>query len=168
MTSVKENDLLKIGKAIHQIPIDFNAHKKIKKIYEDRLTSIQEGKNIDWSTAESLAFATLLKEGYGVRLSGQDTGRGTFSQRHAVLYDQINEKRFVPLRHFIKQQGYFEIIDSFLSEYGVLDLNMVIHNLTLKHLLFGRHNSEILQMEHKPLLINLLLLEKENGYGCQV
>ena len=62
----------------------------------------------------------LLKEGYGVRLSGQDTGRGTFSQRHAVLYDQINEKRFVPLRHFIKQQGYFEIIDSFLSEYGVL------------------------------------------------
>ena len=120
LTSVKENDLLKIGKAIHQIPIDFNAHKKIKKIYEDRLTSIHEGKNIDWSTAESLAFATLLNEGYGVRLSGQDTGRGTFSQRHAVLYDQINEKRFVPLRHFTKQQGYFEIIDSFLSEYGVL------------------------------------------------
>ena len=120
LTSVKENDLLKIGKAIHQIPIDFNAHKKIKKIYEDRLTSIHEGKNIDWSTAESLAFATLLKDGYGVRLSGQDTGRGTFSQRHAVLYDQINEKRFVPLRHFTKQQGYFEIIDSFLSEYGVL------------------------------------------------
>ncbi len=79
-----------------------------------------EGKNIDWSTAESLAFATLLNEGYGVRLSGQDTGRGTFSQRHSVLYDQINEKRFVPLRHFMKQQGYFEIIDSFLSEYGVL------------------------------------------------
>ena len=62
----------------------------------------------------------MLKEGYGVRLSGQDTGRGTFSQRHAVLYDQINEKRFVPLRHFTKEQGYFEIIDSFLSEYGVL------------------------------------------------
>ena len=120
LTSVKENDLLKIGKAIHQIPIDFNAHKKIKKIYKDRLTSIHEGKNIDWSTAESLAFATLLNEGYGVRLSGQDTGRGTFSQRHSVLYDQINEKRFVPLRHFTKKQGYFEIIDSFLSEYGVL------------------------------------------------
>ena len=103
-----------------QIPADFNAHKKIRKIYEERLTSVEEGKNIDWATAETLAFATLLKEGYGVRLSGQDTGRGTFSQRHAVLYDQINEKRFVPLRHFIKQQGYFEIIDSFLSEYGVL------------------------------------------------
>ena len=120
ITSIKESELLEIGRAIHQIPADFNSHKKIKKLYEDRLTSIEEGKNIDWATAEALAFATLLKEGYGVRLSGQDTGRGTFSQRQAVLYDQINEKRFVPLRHFIKQQGYFEIIDSFLSEYGVL------------------------------------------------
>ena len=120
LTSIKENDLLKIGKAILQIPKDFNAHKRIIKIYEDRLTSIQEGKNIDWATAEALAFATLLKDGYGVRLSGQDTGRGTFSQRHSVLYDQVNEKRFVPLRHFSKEQGYFEVIDSFLSEYGVL------------------------------------------------
>ena len=120
ITSIEESELLEIGRAIHQIPADFNSHKKIKKLYEDRLTSIEEGKNIDWATAEALAFATLLKEDYGVRLSGQDTGRGTFSQRHAVLYDQINEKRFVPLRHFIKQQGYFEIIDSFLSEYGVL------------------------------------------------
>ena len=120
VTSIQENDFLKIGKAIHQMPKDFNAHKRIIKIYGDRLTTIQEGRNIDWATAEALAFATLLNEGYGVRLSGQDTGRGTFSQRHAVLYDQINEKRFVPLRHFTKQQGYFEIIDSFLSEYGVL------------------------------------------------
>jgi len=120
LTSIKENDLLTIGKAIHKIPKDFNAHKKIIKIYEDRLISIQEGKNIDWATAESLAFATLLNEGYGIRLSGQDTGRGTFSQRHSVLYDQVDEKRFVPLRHFTKQQGYFEIIDSFLSEFGVL------------------------------------------------
>ncbi len=120
VTSIQENDFLKIGKAIHQMPKDFNAHKRIIKIYGERLTTIHEGRNIDWATAEALAFATLLNEGYGVRLSGQDTGRGTFSQRHAVLYDQINEKRFVPLRHFTKQQGYFEIIDSFLSEYGVL------------------------------------------------
>ena len=62
----------------------------------------------------------MLSEGYGVRLSGQDSGRGTFSQRHAVLYDQVSEKRFVPLRHFREKQGFFEIIDSFLSEYGVL------------------------------------------------
>ena len=67
-----------------------------------------------------MAFATLLKDGVGVRLSGQDVGRGTFSHRHAVLYDQENENRFVPLRHFRKGQALFEIVDSFLSEFGVL------------------------------------------------
>ena len=119
-TSVEENRLLSLANLIHTLPKDFNAHKKVNKIFFDRYNSITEGKKIDWATAESLAFATLLDEGYGVRLSGQDSGRGTFSQRHAVLYDQINEDRFVPLRHFKKKQGYFEIIDSFLSEYGVL------------------------------------------------
>ena len=89
----------------------------VDKIYNERLHSIKVGKAIDWATAESLAFATLLDEGYGVRLSGQDSGRGTFSHRHAVLYDQVNENRIVPLRHFKNKQGYFDIIDSFLSEY---------------------------------------------------
>ncbi len=119
-TAITENELLKIGEEIHTIPGNFNPHRRIKKIYDDRLSSIQTGNGIDWATAESLAFASLLSEGYGVRLSGQDSGRGTFSQRHAVLYDQVSEKRFVPLRHFREKQGFFEIIDSFLSEYGVL------------------------------------------------
>ena len=119
-TSFDKNSLLEISELIHKIPESFNIHKKVKKIFSDRINSVRVGNNIDWATAESLAFATLLDQGYGVRLSGQDSGRGTFSQRHAVLYDQTNENRFVPLRHFKKQQGYFEIIDSFLSEYGVL------------------------------------------------
>ena len=119
-TSVEKNSLIEVARLIFQIPKDFNPHKKVNKIYLERLNSILDGEFIDWATAESLAFATLLDEGYGVRLSGQDSGRGTFSQRHAVLYDQINENRHVPLRHFKKNQGYFEIIDSFLSEYGVL------------------------------------------------
>ena len=119
-TSVEEDIVKELSELIHKIPENFSAHKKVNKIYNERLKSIREGQSIDWATSESLAFATLLDEGYGVRLSGQDSGRGTFSQRHAVLYDQINENRFVPLRHFRKQQGYFEIIDSFLSEYGVL------------------------------------------------
>jgi len=119
-TSSNENDIKVVGKEIHTLPEDFNPHKRIQKIYNDRQQSINEGKNIDWATAESLAFATLLKDGYGVRLSGQDVGRGTFSHRHAVLYDQENEKRFVPLRHFRKDQALFEIVDSFLSEFGVL------------------------------------------------
>ncbi len=119
-TSISKKDFLEIGTQIHQIPNSFNIHKKIQKIFNNRKQSTQEGKNIDWATAEALAFASLLKEGNGVRLSGQDVGRGTFSQRHAVLYDQENENRFVPLRHFIKEQGLFEIVDSFLSEFGVL------------------------------------------------
>jgi len=119
-TSVSDYDLRNIGEKIHKIPNNFKAHKRIVKIFNDRNQSIIEGNDIDWATAESLAFATLLNDGYGVRLSGQDVGRGTFSQRHAVLYDQENENRFVPLRHFIKKQGLFEIVDSFLSEFGVL------------------------------------------------
>ena len=119
-TSVQENILRQINDQIHSIPKSFNVHAKIKKIFTARHESVASGSGIDWATAESLAFSTLLKEGYGVRLSGQDTGRGTFSQRHAVLYDQENENRFVPLRHFTKKQGHFEIVDSFLSEFGVL------------------------------------------------
>ena len=119
-TSSTEDDLKILAKEIHALPDDFTPHKRIKKIYNDRQQSIVDGKNIDWATAEALAFATLLKDGYGVRLSGQDVGRGTFSHRHAVLYDQENEKRFVPLRHFRKDQALFEIVDSFLSEFGVL------------------------------------------------
>ena len=119
-TSSTEDDIKILAKEIHTLPEEFTPHKRIKKIYNDRHQSIVDGINIDWATAESLAFATLLKDGYGVRLSGQDVGRGTFSHRHAVLYDQVDEKRFVPLRHFRKDQALFEIVDSFLSEFGVL------------------------------------------------
>ena len=119
-TSSNEEDIKLIAKEIHSIPKNFTPHKRIKKIYNDRYQSIVNEQNIDWATAEALAFASLLADGYGVRLSGQDVGRGTFSHRHAVLYDQENEERFVPLRHFREKQGLFEIVDSFLSEFGVL------------------------------------------------
>jgi 2-oxoglutarate dehydrogenase E1 component len=119
-TSSNEEDIKLIAKEIHSIPEEFTPHKRIKKIYNDRYQSIVNEQNIDWATAEALAFASLLADGYGVRLSGQDVGRGTFSHRHAVLYDQENEERFVPLRHFREKQGLFEIVDSFLSEFGVL------------------------------------------------
>ena len=119
-TSSNEEDIKLIAKEIHSIPEEFSPHKRIKKIYNDRYQSIVNEQNIDWATAEALAFASLLADGYGVRLSGQDVGRGTFSHRHAVLYDQENEERFVPLRHFREKQGLFEIVDSFLSEFGVL------------------------------------------------
>jgi 2-oxoglutarate dehydrogenase E1 component len=81
---------------------------------------IDEGQGIDWSTAEALAYGTLLVEGYPVRLSGQDSERGTFSQRHAVLMDQVNEKKYTPLKHISKEQARFEVINSMLSEEAVL------------------------------------------------
>ena len=83
--------MLEIARAINTIPENFNAHKRVRKIFEERLQSIEKGKSIDWATAETLACASLLKEGFGVRLSGQDSGRGTFGHRHAVLYDQVDE-----------------------------------------------------------------------------
>ena len=77
-------------------------------------------RGIDWATAEHLAFATLLTEGFPIRLSGEDVGRGTFSQRHATIYDQQTEERYVPLAHLQPDQASFEVVDSILSEEGVL------------------------------------------------
>jgi 2-oxoglutarate dehydrogenase E1 component len=93
----------------------------------------QTGKGFDWATAEQLAFATLLEEGYPVRLSGQDSGRGTFSQRHSVLRDQKNNNHYIPLNNISKKQKKFEVIDSLLSELAVLGLNMVMLSLSLQH-----------------------------------
>ena len=81
---------------------------------------ISTGQNIDWATAENLAFATLLNEGYPVRLVGQDSVRGTFSQRHAGITDQLTGDKFFPLRNISDNQAQVEIIDSLLSEMGVL------------------------------------------------
>ena len=95
-------------------------HKTIIKILNTRRASVSEGKNIDWSTAEALAFGSLLEEGYPVRLVGQDSGRGTFSQRHSVLRNQEDNSRYVPLNNISKVQKRYEIVDSFLSELAVL------------------------------------------------
>jgi len=112
--------LIKIGRKISKIPVNLNIHKTLKKIFDLRLKTIEEGRSIDWTTAESLAFGTLLTEGFSVRLSGQDSGRGTFSQRHAVLRNQDNHERYIPLNNISNNQKNFEIIDSLLSELAVL------------------------------------------------
>jgi 2-oxoglutarate dehydrogenase E1 component len=119
-SGVEKKLLTEIGKKISKVPINFSIHKTLKKIFDLRLRAIEEGKGIDWTTAESLAFGTLLTEGFSVRLSGQDSGRGTFSQRHAVLRNQDNHERYVPLNNISKGQKNFEIIDSLLSEFAVL------------------------------------------------
>jgi 2-oxoglutarate dehydrogenase E1 component len=120
VSGVDKTKLIEIGKKISNIPTNFEVHKTLKKIFDFRAQSIKSGKAIDWSTAETLAFGTLLTEGFSVRLSGQDSGRGTFSQRHAVLRNQENHDRFIPLNNISKGQKKFEIIDSLLSEFAVL------------------------------------------------
>ena len=115
-------DILKeIGKTISSYPKDFNIHPNLKRIIANRGKSVIENTGIDMSTAEALAFGTLVKEGYHIRVSGQDVERGTFSQRHAVLHDQKNESTYVPLMHIEgEKEGSFVICNSSLSEYGVL------------------------------------------------
>ncbi len=115
-----EKKLIKIGKKISSIPENFNVHKTLKRIFELRFEIFNKTKKVDWATAENLAFATLLTEGFSVRLSGQDSGRGTFSQRHAVLRNQDNHERFIPINNIQENQKNFEVIDSLLSELAVL------------------------------------------------
>ena len=120
-TTAVDLALLKdVGAALTRVPQDFNLNRKITRQLDAKRETIDKGDGIDWATAEALAFGTLLSEGTCVRLSGQDSGRGTFSQRHAVFYDQENEERYVPLNHIRDGQAQFEVIDSPLSEAAVL------------------------------------------------
>ena len=115
-----QRKLLEISEKINSIPEGLNLHKTIIKILNTRRLAVSDGKGIDWSTAEALAFGSLLEEGYPVRLVGQDSGRGTFSQRHSVLRNQQDNSRYVPLNNISKDQKRYEIVDSFLSELAVL------------------------------------------------
>ncbi|HTT99499.1 MAG TPA: 2-oxoglutarate dehydrogenase E1 component, partial [Rhizomicrobium sp.] len=101
-------------------PEGFNLHKTIARQLEAKAKMFETGDGFDWATCEALAFGTLLDEGFYVRLSGQDSQRGTFSQRHAALVDQQSEERYFPLQHIAEKQGVFEVIDSLLSEEAVL------------------------------------------------
>ncbi len=124
-TGVEAAKLQEVGKALVTTPPGFNLNPKIARQLEAKAKMFETGEGIDWATGEALAFGTLLIEGNPVRLSGQDCGRGTFSQRHAALYDQENETKYVSLNHIRKdgleaQQARFEVLDSPLSEAGVM------------------------------------------------
>ncbi|MFM2130597.1 MAG: 2-oxoglutarate dehydrogenase subunit, partial [Pseudomonadota bacterium] len=119
-TSVDIDVLRRVGHGLVKVPEGFNVHPRIQRILKQKEEMIETGKELDWATAEALAFGTLLIEGTPVRLSGQDSGRGTFSQRHAVLVDQETEDRHIPLTQLSSDQALCEIIDSPLSEAAVL------------------------------------------------
>ncbi len=120
LTGVDLDVLREVGHKLTEIPPTLTPHKTIARIMKMRRRSIDEGKGIDWATAESLAYGTLLVEGFKIRLSGQDSERGTFSHRHSVLMDQLSENKYTPLKHLGKEQGDFEVINSMLSEEAVL------------------------------------------------
>ena len=119
-TGVGLDILREVGRRLTSIPNDFNAHKTIQRLIERRREMIESGTGIDWSMAEALAFGTLVRDKFHVRLSGQDTERGTFSQRHSVLTDQETERQYTPLKHVMPDQARFEVINSMLSEEAVL------------------------------------------------
>ncbi len=119
-TGVDEDRLRTLGLTMTDIPEDISVHKTLARVLKGRRDSIERGEDIDWSTAEHLAFASLLDEGFPVRLSGQDSGRGTFSQRHSHVIDQTTEERYTPLNHLSENQAHYEVIDSMLSEEAVL------------------------------------------------
>jgi 2-oxoglutarate dehydrogenase E1 component len=119
-TAVPLQRLRDIGLKLTAIPEDLNAHKTVRRVIDHRHEAIAAGEGLDWGTAEHLAFASLLDEGYPVRLCGQDSVRGTFVQRHADLVDQVTERHYTPLNNIRPDQAQFEGIDSALSEEAVL------------------------------------------------
>jgi len=112
--------LREVGRGLVTVPEGFHLNRKVARLLDAKREAIESGENIDWATAEALAIGTLCAEGTHVRLSGQDSGRGTFSHRHAVLVDQESEERYVPINHVGKGQAPFDIIDSPLSEAAVV------------------------------------------------
>jgi 2-oxoglutarate dehydrogenase E1 component len=119
-TGVALETLREVGRGLVTVPEGFRLNPKIARQLEAKRAALDAGEGIDWATAEALAIASLCAEGTHVRMSGQDSGRGTFSHRHAILVDQETEARYVPINHVRAGQAPFEIIDSPLSEAGVV------------------------------------------------
>ena len=120
ITGIDIATLKDIGAKITTVPEGFHVHRTIQRFLDNRRKAIETGQDIDWATAEALAFCTLMLDGHPIRLSGQDVERGTFSQRHSVLIDQENEDRYIPFNELGKKQARYEVINSMLSEEAVL------------------------------------------------
>src|SRR3954468_5864160 len=117
-TAIDEAEMRHLGDILTRVPEGFTIHKTLQRIIDAKKQMFASGQGFDWATAEALAFGSLVAEGQGVRLSGQDSGRGTFSQRHAVWVDQVTGQKYIPLANI--EGGRFEVRDSPLSEFGVL------------------------------------------------
>jgi len=120
VTAIEDATFNAIGEALSKAPDGFPLHRTVGRLIDAKAKMFDAGEGIDWATGEALAFGSLLLEGYPVRLSGQDSTRGTFSQRHSALINQETEERYFPLNNIRDGQAQYEVIDSMLSEYAVL------------------------------------------------
>ena len=132
-TAVDKATLISMGTALCQTPPNFALNPKLGKLFELRKEDLTKDQPIDWATGEQLAFASLLKDGINIRLTGQDAGRGTFSHRHSVLHDQKNDSTYLPLNHLDTKGKYF-VADSNLSEDGVLGFEFGYSTINPKNL----------------------------------
>ena len=119
-TGVSSEKLLELAQKLNSFPEGFSVHPRLLRILERRLRKLEKDQGIEWANAEALAFASLLVEGTPIRLSGQDSSRGTFSQRHSILYDFNTEEHYIPLNDLSSGQARFMVYDSMLSEEAVL------------------------------------------------
>lgn len=120
-TGVSEDILQMIGNHSISVPEGFQMHDRLKRLHVDvRKKVLEKNEPLDWATAEALALGSLIHDGYNVRLSGQDVGRGTFSQRHFEFVDMQTEQRYIPFEHLPDKKGKFEVVASPLSELAVL------------------------------------------------
>ena len=181
-TGISKDKFMELGHKINSIPDDFNANKTIRKIYSDRMASINNGKDIDWATAEALAYASIMDQKHSLRISGEDVQRGTFSHRHAVIHDMQNFKTYTPIRNAIENQSdvKFDIENSLLSEYAVLGFEYghslaLPNDLTIWEAQFGDFvngaqiivDQYILTGEKKWLKKSNLVLLLPHGYDGQ-
>ncbi|HPE34894.1 MAG TPA: 2-oxoglutarate dehydrogenase E1 component [Bacteroidales bacterium] len=179
-TAVDRKTLEELAEKLTSLPKDKKFYRKVVKLQEDRRKMVFEDDRLDWAMGELLAYATLLKEGYGVRLSGQDSERGTFSHRHAVVRVDESEEMYIPLQHISDKQADFEVYNSPLSEYGVLGFEYgysleTPENLTIWEAQFGdfSNGAQIIidqylsSAEEKWNVMNDLVLYLPHGYEGQ-
>jgi 2-oxoglutarate dehydrogenase E1 component len=165
-TAVSKKKIQKLGQLISTLPSDKRFLKKVTRLFEGRLKMINEGTSLDWSMGELLAYATLLEEGFSVRISGQDVERGTFSHRHAVVKVEDSEEEYVPLQNLSKTQEQFSIYNSLLSEYGVLGFEYgyalaMPKCLTIWEAQFGDFNNGA------QIILDQFLSAAEDKWKCQ-
>ena len=179
-TSVDVKTLKDIGTKITTVPNSVNIHRTLKRIIKARAEKVASGENIDWGLAEHLAFGTLITEGHPVRLSGQDSERGTFSQRQSNFIDQVNEEKYTPLNNLSNDQEYYQVLNSHLSEEAVLGFEYGFsgaapHALTIWEAQFGdfANGAQVMvdqfisSAEQKWLRMSGLVMLLPHGYEGQ-